>query len=659
MCGIAGVVNFKSEIKNVDLKIEHFRSSLLHRGPDETGFYQDCNAILLNDRFSIIGKSNGSQPFYSKNKEIISVYNGEIYNFRDLKEELVKDGVVFSKETDGEIIPHLYDKYGPEFMNKLNGEYAIAVYDKRKKELFLGRDRFGVRPLFYSLTSDGVYFSSEIKSILPFIETKKISKNSIYSYMRCSFLKAPITMFENVFQVESANYILLKDNKISEINRYWELPLDREKKKISLDDALYETKQLLVDSVKLRLQSDVPVGVYLSGGVDSSVIAKVVSDNNSDEVSSFTIDFENKSFSEVNKAKEFSGRCNFNHFVYNYNESYVVEHFPRMIKHCESILNTGSAMAFNGLAKFTKNKVDVILGGEGADETFCGYGFHNIEYKKNLYKKWYIKPLLPIIKLYLKSKDRLNDYFPPLDEINEVCETFGVFSPGLQFFARKGKTMASYLKIKEFNEKEGMREVNNQFNYFKEFSKKVDSFDFMTFVDFRTWLEHHLLVVNGDRPSMAETIEARYPYLDYRLVEFVCQLPASHKIKDDISKFLLRSLDIEGIDKKVMNRKKVPFLAPACKPFFSSKLREKYKYIDFMLSEETIKKKGYFETGVIREIFNELDSFHSKKMQKKDKSYGDLHFKESVFLTVLSVHLLDELYIQGNDIKKILSGEFK
>lgn len=658
MCGIAGVVNHYKKIDAQEKRIDFFSKSLNYRGPNETGYYQDDYTILLNNRFSIIGKNNGSQPFYDDTKEIISVYNGEIYNFQELKDELVKDGVIFYKDTDGEVIPHLYKKYGNDFINKLNGEYAIAVFDKKKKELFLGRDRFGVRPLFYSLNDEEICFSSEAKAMLPFLTNVSLSKSSIFSFAQCSFLKSPLSFFEGVFQIEAGCYGIFNSDSCFKTTRYWELPLDQEKNQVSEKDALMKIKNILVDSVKLRLQSDVPVGVFLSGGIDSSIIAKIVSDLNSKVVESFTIDFTNKSFSESQKAKDFAKECNLNHSVYIHHDEDAVKNFPRMIYHTESILNTGSPMAFYGLAEFAKKKVDVILGGEGADEVFCGYGFQNIELKKQKLQRWYLKPFMFIVKLYLYYKDQLNDYFPPEKEIKYVEEIFGKFSPGLQFFARKGEKMLTMLKLKNVDVDEEKLKVRKQFDYFIDFSKKLTEFDYMTFIDFRTWLENHLLLINGDRPTMATTIESRYPYLDYRLVEYVCQLPSSLKVNSDISKFLLRSIQIDGLNKKIMDRKKVPFLAPACKPFFDENLKEKYKYIEYMTSENTILKKGYFDSDVLVNIIEELSWFHSNKVQKKEKSYGDLHFKESVFMTVLSVNLLDEIFIKGNNVENILNGKF-
>lgn len=403
---------------------------------------------------------------------------------------------------------------------------------------------------------------------------------------------------------------------------------------------------------------ELPVGVYLSGGIDSSVISKVVSDLNDKSVDSFTIDFENKTFSEAEKAKSFAAKYNLNHQAFTHSDESSVSNFPKLIKHTECILNTGSPMAFHSLANFAKKKVDVVLGGEGADEVFCGYGFQNIEYKRGQYLKWYYAPFMPFIKYRLKKTDQYNNFFPPVSEVEYVKEIFGKFSPGWQFFARKGEKLLKLLHIKGINSKEEKIKVKDQFSSFIDFSKNISNFDFMTYIDFRTWLEHHLLVINGDRPSMAATIESRYPYLDYRLVEYVCRLPSSFKVNGNISKSLLRDISIDGIDKKVMDRKKVPFLAPACKQFFNQSFKDKYSYIDYFTSVDVIARKGYFNDNVLVDVKKELEIFHNTNEQDKNRSYGDLHIKESVFLTVLSVNLLDEIFVQGNSIENIMKGEF-
>ncbi|MDR2458410.1 MAG: asparagine synthase (glutamine-hydrolyzing) [Clostridiales Family XIII bacterium] len=648
MCGIVGVVSFKNRLHLSKEDISSVIDKLKHRGNDEYNYYLDDHVFMLSCRFSIIGKDNGSQPFFTEDRRIVAVYNGEIFNYKQIKKELTKEGHIFHTDTDGEVIPGLYSKYGGKYPIYCNGDFAVAVYDWSNNKLILSRDRFGVRPLYYTIFDGRVVFSSEVKAVSHLIPRLRISRSSLFSYTQCGFIKSPSSFFENIYQVKASTTISIDSDLRVQEHKYWEIPLDSPKLKADEKDILFTVTDLLKDSISLRLQSDVPVGIYLSGGIDSSIVAYLVKDVATKDLSAFTIDFDNKSFSEKDFSTRFSRQLKLNHTLYTHTEEQAVKLFPRLIYHLEGIANSGGPMAFYALASAAKNNVDVILSGEGADEIFAGYGFHLIDRKKKVFDKWWMKPFLPIVKRYLKYKNELGYYFPSKEELNHVLRTFGIYSPGLQFFARKGLFLLNKIKIKGINYDKELTKVRDSFSDLAEFSKRISSFDLLTYIDFRTWLEHHLVVVNGDRPSMANTIETRYPYLDHRLIEYVARISDHIKIKRQKTKYVLRNLNLPKLPAYIWMREKIPFLAPACRPFFNDEMKKKYCYIEELTSPESIEKKGYFEKDVLLETNRLLKEYYEgNKFQIKKKSYGNISFYESIFLTVLSVQMLDELFIQG------------
>lgn len=572
MCGIVGVINFNKNISKS--KIKFMADKLEHRGPDEEGYYLEDKVALGFKRLSIIDLENGQQPMYFK--DCVIVTNGEIYNYKELREEL-KDKYKFKTNCDIEVLLYMYYEYGKSFVKRLNGQFAIAIFNKKTKELFLARDQIGITPLFYTLNNKRFIFASEIKAILEYTKAQ-VDIKGLDQILTFPGLTSPQTVFKNIKSLEAGHYLVFK-NKDYKLTQYWDLeyPLEVEDKgkEYYLEKLDYHLKR----AIKLRLNADVDVGFYLSGGLDSSLIAALIKDlePNRDR-DSYSISFSDSKIDESKYQNMMVKELNSKHHTVNFGWSEIEKRIKEMVYHAEAPLKESYNSCSLALsACVANNKKKVILTGEGADELFGGY----IGYR-------------------LGSKRELGSDIDGFME-DEITQRLWGDS---EFFYEK-----NYNEFNEFKESFYSNKVLKNFNNFNAVEndiidiKKIENIDFFhkrSYIDFKVRLPDHLLADHGDRVAYANSIEARYPFLDIELIEFVKTIPPKYMIYNNKEKYILNEYAKKYLPKEITNREKFAFVAPNT----SYLLKQDIKWINKILDYKKIKKEGFFNPDMIENLKN-------------------------------------------------------
>ena len=538
MCGIDGILS-KSEIDRESLK--KMNQCLVHRGPHSAGFFFDNNIGLGMRRLKVIDLETGDQPIFNEDKEIVVVFNGEIYNFDSLTEDLKRKGHVFKSKTDTEVLVHGYEEWGiDELLARLNGMYAFCIYDKRKNKAFLARDRLGEKPLYYFHSPSDFLFGSELQALLESGKIPiKISKLGLYCYLAVHYVPGDICIIEGVKKLLPGHYLEFNfDNFSITLTEYWDLA-ERKFEERTYEEYLYHLKKLLEDSVKRRLVADVPVGVFLSGGIDSSIIVAIMK-KFSNQVNTFSIGFENLEFDETKYVEMVVKKYKtvHHHFILQVNK--ILELLPKIIQYMDEPSGDQALLPVYWLSHEAKKYVTVVLGGEGGDEIFAGYSYYPTE-AQNLDE--------------LKIDDSHQLLYPFLkDGQEETLSRFPVLT----------SSRDRMQLIKNFNMNELAKELKKYqwLDKFKEKIKKItDLLRIHQYADIKTWLPDDLLM-KFDKMSMSTSLEGRAPYLDYRLVEFAYNLPAKYKINNKTSKIILRDAFREEIPNEIFNRKKQGFNLP-------------------------------------------------------------------------------------------------
>src|SRR3989344_3135329 len=545
MCGINGF-NFSSEelIRKMNNKIKH-------RGPDGDGIFVCDNISLGHTRLAIIDLSDkASQPMFSTDDSLVLVFNGEIYNFQDIRKDLKSKGYKFLSDSDSEVIINSYKEYGVECLQKFNGIFSFAIFDKSDKSIFLARDRVGVKPLYYYYDNDKFIFSSEIKSILEHGIERKINTDALNIYFRTLYVPAPLTMFDGINKLESGSYLVYKDNKLTK-EKYWE-PKDFaniEDKK----EAISQIRNLMKDSVRLQLISDRPVGVFLSGGIDSTVITGLVSEITKSKVKTFSANYDvkvNKFNIDADLAKRTSEYYKTDHTEIEITGSDARDNLFDVIEHMDEPVANATQIATYILSKRTSQEVVVVLGGDGGDELFGGYERYRMSKLISNYQK--IPSFLRVsfgnlfINLFKHKNKSLAKLNLPADEKRY-----------LSFMAQEEKDISLFLKNKYSNYL-SVEKIYRE-NYF---NNKIEDFEkqFM-WADIRSWLVDESLI-RSDKMSMAYGLEQRVPILDHRLVELSLKIPTKWKIKGKNTKAIFKEAMSKYIPDYILNQPKRGWFSP-------------------------------------------------------------------------------------------------
>ncbi len=593
MCGICGII-YRDSKKVVDGDmLSSMVNTLEHRGPDDEGIFVRNNIGLGHRRLSIIDLSGGHQPIFNEDRTISIVYNGEIYNHEDVREVLIKKGHRYYTKSDTETIVHAYEEYGYECLKHLRGMFAFAIYDQKKKILFLARDRVGKKPLYY-YKEDGVFiFASEIKAILKSgIVKKEVNCEMVDFYLSVGYVPGQETLFKNIFKLEPGHYLILHENKDIQIKEYWDInqirPCD-----ISYKDACLKLKEKLIESVRIRLMSEVPLGVFLSGGLDSSTIVALMSEVVSEPIKTFSVGYKNEpKSSELNYARIIADKFKTEHYEFFLSPDDLFDSIDTFLDYSEEPIIESAGIALFKLAKLAKPKATVLLSGEGADEALAGYQIYpKVKQMETIYQLLKLMPkgLLCRMKHGKKIPEKLIKY---LD---------WVMLPFAQRYRSVSFDVSGTIKEKMYSE-QFKETLSNAFDeYYYNLHRKVTEGSLlskMLYIDTKSWLAEDILL-KADRMTMAASIELRAPFLDQEFMELASQLPDSYKLKRSSGKYILKEIVKNILPKEIINRGKKGFPVPLTS-WFRGQLQTKAKSL---LSEKRTMERGYFNPAYIQGLF--------------------------------------------------------
>jgi asparagine synthase (glutamine-hydrolysing) len=639
MCGIAGIYNYSSKNEpSTEQNVKNMLSLIRHRGPDESGVYINQNVGIGNVRLSIIDLSSGQQPMSDESGRYWIVYNGEIFNFSELRLDLIRKGIHLKTHCDTEVVVQMYALYGADCLNQFNGQFAFCIWDKHKKELFLARDRVGIRPLFYWAQNGAFAFCSEIKGLfcLDQIERSLNAENMAQIFTLWTTL-TPNTPFNNIFELQPGHFMHVNSGGI-EIKEFWnhKFPAKDEIKTTSLSDSIEELDELLFDAVKIRLKADVPVGAYLSGGLDSSVTTSYINKIDPQVLNTFSIGFKDEAYDETPYQQEAARFFKTNHTAFTCTSDEIAENFSEAIWHTEfPILRTSPIPMFMLSKKVRESNIKVVITGEGADEILAGY---NIFKEAKIRRFWAKQPnskaraklltkLYPYLPLLKDSPDfalkmffgyKLEDTSDPLySHILRWNNTSRIKS----FFSEDFK---SSIKLNN-PEREIDRMLPGNFDKWSDLAKSQ-------YLESTIFMSGYLLSSQGDRMAMGNSVEGRYPFLDYRVIEFCSNLPDRYKLNSLNEKFILKKLSQGKVPESISNRPKQPYRAPISSIFCNNDTQE---YINEILSDQSLNSFGIFDSNRVKNLRSNIN-------QKKTVSEID----QMAIVGILSSQLLYKMFIK-------------
>lgn len=560
MCGIAGFTRFHSDVGSKDTLIA-MGNSIAHRGPDSQGTYIDAHIGLCHQRLSIIDLSSaGNQPMFSDDENLVIVFNGEIYNFPELREDLIKLGYNFHTHTDTEVILALYKQKGPECLSMLNGMFAIAIWDKTKEELFLARDRLGKKPLYYYDAGEEFIFASEIKAILEVECVKKeIRVDALYDFFTYQYIPDPKTIFKDMFKLEPGHWMLISKDSVKG-NKYWDISFSKQTTQ-SETEIQTELFELLESSVKQRMLSDVPLGAFLSGGVDSSAVVGLMAAKDDAPVTTCSIGFDSKKHDEVEFAQIVADRFATDHHEFTVKENFI-EHIEEIVSYFDEPFADPSLIPTYFVSKLAREKVTVALAGDGGDESFAGYekySIDNVENKlRNLFPSIFRRTLFPsLAKLFENSNNII------LKKGHTLLDTLSQ-TPQKGFFLTNA--FCTDLQWKQLANKKLQAELGDyhpssitEYHYHR--AGTEDHLSRILYADIKTYLPGDILV-KVDRMSMANSLEVRAPLLDYKIVEFAANIPSHLKFHNGEKKHILKETVKKILPDEILYRKKMGFDSP-------------------------------------------------------------------------------------------------
>ncbi|MEK6715227.1 MAG: asparagine synthase (glutamine-hydrolyzing) [Candidatus Omnitrophota bacterium] len=597
MCGICGIVNYSHGINEALLR--NMCAALKHRGPDDEGIYLSNKGIsvgLGHRRLSIIDLSSaGHQPMSNEDNTIWISFNGEIYNYKELKLILEKKGHRFKSATDTETVIHLYEEYGKDCVKHLRGMFAFAIWDEKERSLFLARDRLGKKPLLYSFKDGVFYFASEFSAFFANGAIgKALNAEAVSHYLGLGYIPAPLTIYKDILKLKPANTLVLKNNTL-EIHQYWRL--DYEKKiNISEEEAALEVLRLLEDAVKIRLYSDVPLGAFLSGGIDSAIVVALMSKVSSSRINTFSIGFDEAAYNELKYARKIAQRYHTNHneFIVRPN---AVELLPVIVKHYGEPYADSSSIPTYYVSKLTRQHVTVALNGDGGDEALAGYERYSAVL---LAERYQCLPLF--LRRLLRSAV---GYLPAEEEPKDIIKRAKRFLDGADFaFLKRYFYWVGIFSPEEKDqllspEFRSRAPVDTGIFLEKEIGdlSMLNLVDRLLYIDTVTYLPNDLLV-KVDIASMSNSLEVRSPFLDHQFIEFAASLPAEYKIRGGIKKFILKKAAKELLPKENIYRKKMGFGVPVSR-WLRGEMKDYLK--DNLLSRKSL-SRGYFYPSRIKEL---------------------------------------------------------
>lgn len=576
MCGICGIIR-KGDNKVI---IKKMNDRIIHRGPDGEGYYIDGDVAFGHRRLSIIDLSTGDQPIYNEDNSVVTVYNGEIYNYLELRSELESLGHEFKTKSDTEVLVHGYEEWHTDLPKHLRGMFAFAIHDKTRNEIFLARDNFGIKPLYYAKMNDSFMFASEIKSFLDVPDFKKeFNEDILETYLEFSFVPTNETFFKGVYRLDAGCSLLYKDEDIK-INKYFKL--DFKEDTMSFTDAVKNISDVMEDSVKRHLIADVEVGSFLSSGIDSSYIVSLAKPHKT-----YTVGYENKKYDEINYAKDLADKLGIKNESKIIKKDEYLDAIPKIMYHLDEPTSDPAAISLYFVAKLASRDLKVVLSGEGADEFFGGYNYYREEVDYKFYNKI------------------------PYGIRHVIGKVAGLFPEvrGFNFLVRRGEKLEnSYIGVnRNFSEKMARKVLRKNYelkaidvtkdvyNEFKDYS----NIDKMQAIDINFWLMKDILL-KADRMTMASSIEGRVPFIDKEVFSVASKLPFDYKVTKENTKVALREAAKEVIPTDAYKKKKLGFPVPIREWIKDGAFKED---IEKTINSDVANK--YFNVKFLNKLFNE------------------------------------------------------
>jgi asparagine synthase (glutamine-hydrolysing) len=596
MCGINGIA-FSNYRRHVDeSSLRRMRDVIFHRGPDDGGIFVENNVGLGHRRLAIVDVSHGAQPMFNEDRSVCIVYNGEVYNHADYRAELEARGHVYQTHCDTETILHLYEEYGAKCVEKLRGMFAFAIWDRRKRELFIARDRLGVKPLYYVHDAEGnLFFASEIKSLLAAKAVRaEINFNVLPDQLANHGTSAEETLFKNVRRLAPGHTLLWKDGRIK-IEKFWDVSFEPKHDEKTDAEFVEEWRELFRKSVELRLMADVPLGMFLSGGIDSSAICAMMARMTGEPIKTFSVGFSEREANELEYARLVAGAFKTDHHEITVTPAEFFEVLPRLVWHEDEPLGFVASVPLYFVSELAQRHVKVVLTGEGSDEILGGYA----RYQKTLallkygakYESLTPNFLRQIVKNNLENlpasgKLRRTFLARAADLENLYFDNFAIFPKAMQARLLSGETRA---RIFEQNPYADLQ------NHLAQTDAR-DALDKLLYADTKTYL--HELLMKQDQMSMAASIESRVPFLDHELVEYTARLPRKMKIRGRETKWILREAMKGILPAEILNRPKMGFPVP-----IGNWLRGEFRHVvdEYVLHERAL-SRGIFNADFVREI---------------------------------------------------------
>jgi asparagine synthase (glutamine-hydrolysing) len=653
MCGIAGILNLKDLPPEEISSLLAMLGTIRHRGPDEFGIFRDAFVGLGSARLKIVDLVSGGQPISNEDGRLWIVFNGEIYNYPELRADLVRKDHRFSTTGDTEVILHLYEEYGIDCLGRLNGQFVFAIWDAVDRRMFIARDRLGIRPLFYTSDAGKLVFASEIKALLAYPGVNAVVDSlSLEQAFKYWCVLPPRTIFENIFELPPGNYMLVENGSV-DIHPYWSLNFsenphtDHTWRNVS--GWLDEFEYLLKDATRLRLRADVPVGAYLSGGLDSAITATIARSYYPDSLQTFSIEFDDPEFDESSYQRSMTEILDVTHHRITCANADIARAFPDVIWHTEAPLLRTSPAPMYLLSRLVQEQgLKVVLTGEGADETLAGY---DIFKEMKVRRFWARHPESRLRPLLL---GRLYPHIPGLTQANaEYVMAFfrkglsDTTSPFYSHALRWNNTARSRLFLLGGRPDQNDLEDFNLPAHFEEWSALAKA----QYLEFTTFLSPYLLSSQGDRMAMAHSVEGRYPFLDHRLVELCNSMPDDLKLFGLIDKWLLRQLGSKLLPEEIWQRPKRPYRAPIQSSFFSGK--QEPEYTRELLSKETLRDSGLFKPQAVVQLIGKAKS--GLRLSEVDNM---------ALVGILSTQLIYQMFVKTfqpsllgeNELTKVVDG---
>lgn len=598
MCGICGIANIQShsDLSGQIGLIKRMTDIIYHRGPDEEGFFIDRDVALGMRRLSIIDLNTGSQPISNEDDTIHTIFNGEIYNFQKLQADLIQNGHHFKTSTDTEVIVHLYEEYGEDFVGKLNGMFGIALWDSLNKKLILARDRLGIKPLYYALANSRLIFGSEIKSILESgMVSPTLDIKSLDYYLTFRYVPGPYTMFQGIKKLQPGQMLVLHGGDI-QFKNYWDMVVRRGEPVLSERDYSQRLLELMDASVEKMLVSDVPVGIMLSGGIDSSVITALAT-KKVGRIKTFSVGFKDADkHNETDDAKKVAEYYGTEHYELITNFEDHLNFLPQFIWHMDEPVANFSAITFNFISALAGDHVKVALSGQGSDELFAGYNRYIGDKLSNYYRM--IPPLI---------RDRMIadvvEKLPQLRQIKRATRSLSIAGFAERFLAIHSifdKSKKALLYSSELQHNLALERPLNIINQYQLFIGGLNSLEGSLYLDSKIWLPDDMLLT-FDKMSMANSLELRVPYLDEALVEFSLSIPVNLKLNGFTTKYILKKAVQGMVPREIIWKKKRGFPSPV-----SEWLRGVMKdYAREILFSREARGRGYFNHSYIQQLVSD------------------------------------------------------